>query len=146
MKGGGRGHTDIANPYRPQCRTWKGEPYANVIDDGTGCGHMLTLEYIRVACDGFRALGKPPPPETVVPRQPAWAFDHPEEEDPMRAVGPWLKEKMQGVQSRQRTTRRALQTRHDSPHVGDEELTGTTLDENQRRNRLDETLDEDYRT
>ena len=45
---------------------------------------------IGVACDGFRALGKPRPPETVVPRPPPVAFEHPEEEDPMRAVGRWL--------------------------------------------------------
>ena len=81
-------------------RTWKGKPYANVIDDCTGCEHMLTLGNIGVACDGFRALGKPRPSETVVPLPPPQAFEHPEEEDPMRAVGRWYEEQIQGVQPR----------------------------------------------
>lgn len=81
-------------------RTWKGKPYANVIDDCTGCEHMLTLGDVGVACDGFRTLGKPRPPETVVPRPPPQAFEHSEEEDPMRAVGRWLEAKMQGGQQR----------------------------------------------
>ena len=72
--------------------TWKGKPYANVIDDCIGCKHMLTIGDIGVICDGFRALGKPRPPETVVPRPPPKAFDHPEEDDPMRAVERWLDE------------------------------------------------------
>ena len=81
-------------------RTWKGKPYANVIDDCTGCEHMLTLGDIGVACDGFRALGKLRPPETVVPRPPPQAFEHPEEEDPMRAVVRWLEEQIPAVEPR----------------------------------------------
>ena len=72
-------------------RVWRGKPYANVIDDCTGCEHMLTFSgEIGVMCDGFRALGKPRPPESLAPRPPPEAFVHPEEEDPMSAVGRWL--------------------------------------------------------
>ena len=72
-------------------RTWKRKPYANVIDDCTGCDHLLNASSdVGVICDGFRALGKPRPPQTAVPRPPPEAFEHPEEDDPMRAVGRWL--------------------------------------------------------
>ena len=72
-------------------RTWRGKPYANMSDDCSGCEHAIALGFdVGVACDGFRALGKPRPPETAVPRPPPEAFEHPEEEDPMRAVGRWL--------------------------------------------------------
>ena len=52
---------------------------------------MLSFD-AGVICDGFRTLGKPPPPATIVTRPPPEAFEHPEEEDPMRAVGRWLDE------------------------------------------------------
>ena len=82
-------------------RTWKRKPYANVIDDCTGCDHMLTASVdVGVICDGFRALGKPRPPQAVVPRPPPEAFEHPEEEDPMRAVGRWLDEQFHVSESR----------------------------------------------
>ena len=79
-------------------RTWNQKPYANVIDDCTGCDYMLTLSAdIGVVCDGFRILGTPRPPQTVVPRPPPEAFEHPEEDDPMRAVGRWLDGQIHGV-------------------------------------------------
>ena len=72
-------------------RTWYQKPYANVVDDCTGCDHMLTLSGdVGVVCDGFRTLGKPRPLQTLVPRLPPEAFKHPEEEDPMRALERWL--------------------------------------------------------
>ena len=56
---------------------------------------MLTASGdVGVICDGFRALGRPRPPQTVVPRPPPEAFEHPEEEDPMRAVGRWIDEQI----------------------------------------------------
>ena len=65
---------------------WNEKPYANMIDDCTGCEHMLMLSFdVGVICDGFRTLGIPPPAR--VPRPPPEAFEHPEEEDPMNAVG-----------------------------------------------------------
>ena len=74
-------------------RTWKQNPYANVIDDCSGCDHLLNASSdVGVICDGFRALGKPRPPQTLVHCPPPEAFEHPEEEDPMQAVGRWLDE------------------------------------------------------
>lgn len=74
-------------------RIWNGKPYANMTDDCTGCDHMLTLSFdVGVFCDGFRRLGKPRPPAKVALRAPTEAFEHPEEEDPMRAVERWLYE------------------------------------------------------
>ena len=82
-------------------RVWKQKPYANVVDDCTGCDHMLTQSGdVGVICDGFRALGRPRPPQTVVPRPPPEAFEHPEEEDPMSAVGRWLVEQFRLSESR----------------------------------------------
>ena len=79
-------------------RVWNQKAYANVIDDCTGCKHMLTLSGdVGVVCDGFRALEKPRPPESVVPRPPPEAFKHPEEEGPMGAVGRWLDAQRHGV-------------------------------------------------
>ena len=72
-------------------RTWRGNRYANVIDDCTGCEHMLNASSdVGVVCDGFRALGRPQPPQTRGTRVPPEAFEHREEEDAMRAVGRWL--------------------------------------------------------
>ncbi|MXW91230.1 MAG: hypothetical protein F4114_16150 [Rhodospirillaceae bacterium] len=74
-------------------RTWKQKPYANVIDDCSGCDYLLNASSdVGVICDGFRELGKLRPPQTLVRRPPPEAFEHPEEEDPMQAVGRWLDE------------------------------------------------------
>ncbi len=74
-------------------RVWRGNHYANVIDDCTGCDHFLNADGdIGVVCDGFRALGKPPPHPSHGTRPPPEAFEHPKEDDPMRAVGRWLDE------------------------------------------------------
>ena len=82
-------------------RTWRGNHYANVIDDCTGCEHLLNASAdVGVVCDGFRALGKPRPPQTRGTRPPPEAFAHPEEEDPMRAVGRWLDEQNPVSESR----------------------------------------------
>ena len=79
-------------------RIWNQKPYANVIDDCIACDHMLAVSGdVGVVCDGFRALGAPRPPQTVVPRPPPEAFEHPEEEDPMRAVRRWLDEQTHSV-------------------------------------------------
>ena len=79
-------------------RTWNQKPYARVMDDCTGCDYMLMLSGdVGVVCDGFRVLGTPRPPQTVVPRPPPEAFEHPEEEDPMEAVGRWLDGQIHGV-------------------------------------------------
>ena len=76
-------------------RVWKGKPYANVIDDCIGCEHMLAASGdVGVICDGFRALRRPRPTAEWVPRPPPEAFEHPEEDDPMRAVGRWLDDQM----------------------------------------------------
>ena len=76
-------------------RLWKGKPYANVIDDCIGCKHMLAASGdVGVICDGFRALRRPRPTAERVPRPPPEAFEHPEEDDPMRAVGRWLDDQM----------------------------------------------------
>ena len=62
---------------------------------------MLTVSGdVRVICDGFRALGKPRPSQTVVRRLPPEAFEHPEEEDPIRAVGRWLDKQIDVTESR----------------------------------------------
>ena len=72
-------------------RTWRGNHYANVIDDCTGCEHFLNADGdVGVVCDGFRVLGKPQPPRAHGTRVPPEAFEHPEEDDPMRAVDYWL--------------------------------------------------------
>ena len=71
-------------------RVWKGNAYANIIDDCTGCEHMLAAGDVGVICDGFRALRRPRPTADGVPRPPPEAFEHPEEDDPMRALGRWL--------------------------------------------------------
>ena len=82
-------------------RTWKQNAYANVIDDCTGCDHLLNAASdVGVICDGFRALGKPRPPQTLVRRPPPEAFEHPEEEDPMQAVGRWIDEQCNVSESR----------------------------------------------
>ena len=82
-------------------RNWKQKPYANVIDDCSGCDHLLNASSdVGVICDGFRALGKPRPPQTLVRRPPPEAFEHPEEEDPMQAVGRWLDEQSHVSESR----------------------------------------------
>ena len=74
-------------------RVWNGNNYANMGDDCTGCNHMVTLSFdVGVICNGFGALGIRPP--AGVPRPPPEAFEHPEEEDPMRAVGRWLDEQI----------------------------------------------------
>ena len=82
-----------------RARVWKGNAYANVIDDCTGCEHMLMIGDRTMICDGFRALGKPRPPETEAPRAPPEAFEHPEEDDPMRTVERWLDGQMSGAGS-----------------------------------------------
>ena len=82
-------------------RNWKGNHYANVIDDCTGCEHMLNASAdVGVVCDGFRALARPQPPQTRGTLVPPEAFEHREEEDPMRAVGRWLDEQSKGWESR----------------------------------------------
>ena len=63
--------------------------------------HLLNASSdVGVICDGFRALSKPRPPQTAVPRPPPEAFEHPEEDDPMRAVGRWLDEQFHVSESR----------------------------------------------
>ena len=72
-----------------------------VSDDCSGCDHLLNASSdIGVICDGLRALGKPRPPQTLVRRPPPEAFEHPEEEDPMQAVGRWLDEQSHVSESR----------------------------------------------
>lgn len=79
-------------------RVWRGKAYANVIDDCTSCKHMLTLSgEVGVICDGFRTLRRPRPAAEGVPRPPPEAYEHPEEQDPMSAVGRWLDEQMPGT-------------------------------------------------
>lgn len=74
-------------------RTWRGNHYANVIHDCTGCEHMLSASSdVGVVCDGFRALGRPQPPQTRGTRVPPEAFEHRDEEDAMSAAGRWLDE------------------------------------------------------
>ena len=80
-------------------RVWKRNAYANVMDDCTVCEHVLMIGDGEMICDGFRALGKPRPPETGAPRPPPEAFEHPEEDDPLRAVGRWLDAQMSGAKS-----------------------------------------------
>ena len=76
-----------------RARVWNGRPYANMIDDCTGCEHMVVLSPDEgVICDGFRACGIPPPPATEVPRPPPEAFEDPEE-DPVKAAKRWAEEK-----------------------------------------------------
>ena len=76
-------------------RVWKGNAYANVIDDCIGCEHMLAGSGdVGVICNGFRVLRRPRPTAERVPRPPPEAFEHPEEDDPMRAVGRWLDDQM----------------------------------------------------
>ena len=88
-----RGLADHADGCPIPARVWNGKPYANMIDDCAYCEHRLLISFdIGVICDGFRALGRPRPPATVAPRPPLEAFEHPEEEDPMEAVGRWLDE------------------------------------------------------
>ena len=84
-------------------RVWKRNAYANVIDDCTACEHVLMIGNGEMICDGFRALGKPRPPETEAPRPPPEAFEHPEEDDPMRAVGHWLNAQVSGAKSDDKT-------------------------------------------
>ena len=82
-------------------RIWRGNHYANVIDDCTGCEHLLKADAnVGVVCDGFRALGKPRPPQTQGTRPPPEAFEHPKEEDPMRAVDRWLDKRIRVARSR----------------------------------------------
>ena len=81
-------------------RVWKGNAYANVIDDCVGCEHMLAAPGdVGVICDGFRALRRPRPPAESVPRPPPEAFEHPEEDDPMSAVGRWLDDQLWGAEA-----------------------------------------------
>ena len=93
-----------------RARVWKGNVYANVIDDCIGCEHMLTIGDATMICDGFRALGKPRPPETEVPRPPPEAFEHPEEDDPMRAVDHWLDAQMRGAKTEDYAHSNAIST------------------------------------
>lgn len=82
-------------------RKWRGKAYANVMDDCTGCEHMLTLSGdVGVMCDGFRALGKPEPPESMGLRLPPEAFGHWEEGDPLGAARRWLDKHIDGAQLR----------------------------------------------
>ena len=75
-------------------RTWPGKPYAFVVYDCGSCDHGLAASLeVGVICDGFRALGKPMPKQAVFYRPPPEAFEHPEEEDTMRAVERWLDER-----------------------------------------------------
>ena len=82
-------------------RTVNGKPYAFVVCDCSGCEHSFGLidHKVGVICDGFRALGKPIPLQTVIHRPPPEAFEHPEEEDAMGAVGRWLdRQKQSGTE------------------------------------------------
>ena len=77
-------------------RTWRGNHYANVIHDCAGCPHLLNASGdVGVICDGFRVLGKPRPLQSHGTHLPPEAFEHPEEEDPVRAVGRWLDRQQQ---------------------------------------------------
>lgn len=72
-------------------RVWKRNAYANVIDDCVGCVHMLAASGdVGVLCDGFRALRVPRPAAETAPQPPSEVFEHPEEDDPMKALGRWL--------------------------------------------------------
>ena len=100
-------------------RVWKGNAYANVIDDCIGCEHMLAASGdVGVICDGFRALRRPRPTAERVPRPPPEAFEHPEEDDPMRAVGRWLDDQMWRRRSGGRTRTRAPQAQQRSESPG----------------------------
>ena len=67
-----RGFAHHADRCPIPARVWNGNPYANMIDNCAYCEHRLLISFdIGVICDGFRALGKPRPPATVVPRPPA---------------------------------------------------------------------------
>ena len=76
-------------------------PYAYVNHDCVKCDHGLVASVeVGVICDGFRALGKPQPPREQGIRVPPEAFEHPVEEDPMRAVGRWLDKQIRVSRSR----------------------------------------------
>ena len=88
-----RGLTVQADGCPIPARVWNGYPYANMMDDCTGCEHRVVLSPdVGVICDGFRARGIPPPPATKMPRPPPETFDDPEE-DPVRAATRWADEK-----------------------------------------------------
>ena len=88
-----RGLATHADRCPIKARVWNRNAYANMVDDCVGCEHMLMLSFDDgVICGGFRALGIRPP--AGVPRPPPEASEHPEEEDPMRAVGRWLDEQI----------------------------------------------------
>ena len=80
-------------------RVWKRNAYANVIDDCIGCEHMLAAGDIGVMCDGFRALRRPRPAAETAPHPPPEAFEDPEEDDPMQALGCWLGAQVSGTES-----------------------------------------------
>ena len=76
-----------------RARVWNEKPYANMMDDCTGCEHMVVLSPDEgVICDGFRARGIPPPPATEAPRPPPEAFED-QKEDPVKAAKRWAEEK-----------------------------------------------------
>ena len=93
LEGVDRGMAVHADGCPIRARVWNEKPYANMMDDCTGCEHMVVLSPdAGVICDGFRARGVPPPPATEVPRPPPEAFEDPEE-DPVKAAKRWVEEK-----------------------------------------------------
>lgn len=69
----------------------KGISYAYINFHCKKCDYLLnTNRNIGVICNGFRVLGKPPPPQKLGIRVPPEAFEHPEEKNSMRALGRWL--------------------------------------------------------
>ena len=125
-----RGLTVQADGCPIPARVWSGYPYANMMDDCTGCEHRMALSPdVGVICDGFRARGIPPPPATKVPRPPPEAFDDPEE-DPVRAAKRWADEKRrsdaEALAREQREARVAAERAEVRAAAGDDEPTAGT--------------------
>ena len=142
-------------------RVWKGNAYANVIDDCVGCEHMLAASGdVGVICDGFRALRRPRPTADGIPRPPPEAFEHPEEDDPMRALGRWLDAQMWGTNTEDHAESSAVGTTptqkpgtpgdgnrsptHDRPPHGasDEKMGSADHDMSEMRKKLEVTDDD----
>ena len=65
---------------------------------------------VGVICAGFRALGVERPAAEGVPRPPPEAFEHPEEDDPMRALERWLGGQMGGGETEDAANSNAIST------------------------------------